>query len=79
MKRFKSILCASLLTLAISSVAFAGDLSGRPVNGDLSGKPGDLSGKPGDLSGRPGDLSGKPGDLSGLEDVIIGLLSAILP
>lgn len=52
MKRFKSILCASLLTLAMSSAAFA--------------RVGDISGKAGDISGRAGDISGRAGDISGL-------------
>jgi hypothetical protein len=52
MKRFKSILCASLLMLAMSSAAFA--------------KVGDISGKAGDISGRAGDISGRAGDISGL-------------
>ena len=41
MKRFQSILCASLLTMAISSAALAGDLTSRA--GDLTSKPGDLT------------------------------------
>jgi ABC-type proline/glycine betaine transport system substrate-binding protein len=32
MKRFKSILCASLLALAVSSTAFAGDIYSRSGN-----------------------------------------------
>ena len=42
MKRFQSILCASLLTLAMSSAALAGDMTGKP--GDMTGKPGDMTG-----------------------------------
>ena len=42
MKRFKSILCASLLTLSISSAAFGGQISGR--SGQISGAPGQISG-----------------------------------
>ena len=32
MKRFQSILCASLLTFAISATAFAGDIHGVTTN-----------------------------------------------
>ena len=42
MKRFQSILCASLLTLAMSSAALAGDIYGRPSN--TSTNPGDIYG-----------------------------------
>ncbi len=81
MKRFKSILCASFLTLAISSVGMAGngDISGRAGSraGDISG------GRAGDISGgRAGDISGgRAGDISGgaLVGAIIGLLGSILP
>ena len=58
MNRFKSTLCASLMTIALSSAAFAGDIStgkARVVNGDIStGAPavaGDIStGKDGVIS-----------------------------
>ena len=36
MKRFKSILCASLLTLAMSSATFAGDIYSAPEGTDAS-------------------------------------------
>ena len=66
MKRFKSILCASLITLALSSAALAGDMTGRSRPGDMTGKPGDMTGKPGDMTGKPGDMTGgKPGDMTG--------------
>ena len=42
MKRIQSILCASLLTLAMSSAALAGNISGTP--GNISGTPGNISG-----------------------------------
>ena len=47
MKRFKSILCASLLTLSISSAALGGQISGRA--GQISGAPGQISGLSGAL------------------------------
>jgi hypothetical protein len=39
MKRFQSIICASLLTLAISSTAFAGNIGGMKANsaGNIAG------------------------------------------
>ncbi|HEY8188355.1 MAG TPA: hypothetical protein VIF64_19960 [Pyrinomonadaceae bacterium] len=42
MKRFKSILCTSLLTLAISSSAFAGNITGK--SGNITGSPSSISG-----------------------------------
>jgi hypothetical protein len=49
MKRFQSILCASLLTLSLSAAAFGGQISGRA--GQISGTPGQISGSPGQISG----------------------------
>lgn len=70
MKRFQSILCASLLTLSISSAALAGQISGAPNNvaGQISGAPDNVSGQ---ISGRSGQISGIAGQISGL---IFGLL-----
>ena len=48
MKRFKSILCASLLTLSMSSAALAGNISGgapKNIAGNISG------GAPSSISG----------------------------
>jgi hypothetical protein len=42
MKRFKSILCASLLTLAVSSSAFAGNITGK--KGNITGAPSSIAG-----------------------------------
>lgn len=42
MKRFKSILCASLLTLAVSTSAFAGNITGR--KGNITGAPSSIAG-----------------------------------
>ena len=63
MKRFQSILCVSLLTLALSPAAFgkAGDITGIAKPGDITGiaKPGDITGKPGDITGILfGDITG---------------------
>ncbi len=85
MNRFKTILSTSLLTLALSSVVMAGDITGRPIAraGDITGKPGDITGKPGDITGKPGDITGKPGDITGLNgvtiDALLGLLNVIIP
>ncbi len=69
MKRVQSILCASLLTLAMSSVALAGNISGAPCrDGNISGKDGNISGAPcsnGNISGKDGNISGKDGNISG--------------
>jgi hypothetical protein len=57
MKNIKSILCASLLTLALTSAAFgkAGDITGKASAGDITGKAsaGDITGKAstGDITG----------------------------
>ena len=48
MKNVKSILCATLLTLALTSAAFgkAGDITGKASAGDITGKAstGDITG-----------------------------------
>lgn len=87
MKRFQSILCASLLTLSISSAALAGNISGK--DGNISGSPttcGNISGTPskdGNISGKDGNISGIAGNISGLTDeaylVLLGLFGAVLP
>jgi hypothetical protein len=81
MKRFQSILCASLLTLSISSAAFAGNISGK--DGNISGTPGNISGTPGNISGTPGNISGIAGNISGLSDeaysFLLSLFGAVLP
>lgn len=84
MKRFQSILCASLLTLAMSSAALAGNISGAPSkDGNISGKGGNISGAPGNISGAPGNISGTPGNISGFTEeaylALLGLLGAIVP
>ncbi len=87
MKRFQSILCASLLTLSISSAALAGNISGRA--GNISGAPtadGNISGTPskdGNISGKDGNISGIAGNISGFTDeaysLLLGLFGSILP
>ena len=70
MKRFQSILCASLLTLSLSSATLAGQISGAPE-------------KDGNISGKNGNISGIAGNISGLTDeayaALLSLLGAILP
>lgn len=68
MKRFKSILCTTLLTLSISTAALAGDISGRSSN---IAKPGDISGKTSNIV-KPGDISG----FTQIYEAILGLLIA---
>jgi hypothetical protein len=69
MKRFQSILCASLLTLSISSATLAGNISGK--DGNISGAP-----------TSDGNISGIAGNISGFTDeaydALVDLLNAIL-
>ena len=73
MKSFKSILCASLLTLAMSSAALAGNISGRDGN---------ISGAPTASVSKDGNISGIYGNISGLTDVVydtlLGFVGTIL-
>jgi len=75
MKNLKSILCASLLTLAMCSASFA-------RVGDITSKPGDITSKPGDITSKPGDITSKPGDITSLTDeaydALMGILNSIL-
>jgi hypothetical protein len=70
MKRFKSILCASLLTLTVCSSALAGEITGRA--GEITGKPGEITGKPGEITGKAGEITGLPLELA------LSLISVIL-
>ena len=68
MKRIKSILSVALLTVAISSTAFAGNISGSPApdtSGNISGYLGNISGYLGNISGYLGNISGYLGNISG--------------
>ena len=66
MKSFKSTLCVSILTLAMCSAAFAGDITSRK----------------GDITSKPGDITSKPGDITSFTDEafsdLLGVLSSIL-
>lgn len=82
MKRLQSILCASLLTLSISSAAVAGNIYGAPTQaGNIYGAPT----KDGNIYGAPkdGNIYGAPGNIYGLTDeaysALLGLLSATRP
>jgi len=83
MKRFQSVLCTSLLTIALASTALAGNISGAP-NGNISGVAGNISGvsKDGNISGtsKDGNISGiaSPGNISGVADIITFVLSVVL-
>ena len=63
MKRIQSILCASLLTLAMSSATFAGNIYGR--NGNIYGVANPTTTAPGTIYGLT------YGDLLGLLTVVI--------
>jgi hypothetical protein len=82
MKRFQSVLCTSLLTLAMSSAALAGDISGRSKPGDISGIAAATLSKPGDISGISSATLGRAGDISGFADqaydTLLGLLTAVI-
>jgi hypothetical protein len=69
MKRFQSILCASLLTLSLSSVALAGQISGRA---------GQISGGAAPDTTITGQISGRPGQISGFEEELTGLIVSLL-
>ena len=51
MKRFTSILCAAVLTLAMSSVTFAGNIYGRSETTTNVSKPGNIYGITGTIYG----------------------------
>ena len=56
MKRFQSILCASLLTAAMASTVFAGNITTKP--GNITTAPGNITTKPGNITTAPGNISG---------------------
>ena len=70
MTRFKSILCASLLTLAVSAPAFAGEITGKAKLSTSSSLTVSVM--------RPGEITGKKGEITGLVETILGLI-AMLP
>lgn len=63
MKSFKSILCAALLALAVSSSAFAGNMTGKA--------PGNITGGTTNIAG---NMTGRVGNITGLEDLILSFL-----
>ena len=87
MKRFQSILCASLLTLAMSSATFAGTIYGAPCtgkDGNIYGAPstdkdGTIYGAP--CTGKDGNIYGAPGTIYGFTgeayNALLGLLGNI--
>jgi len=66
MKRIQSILCASLLTLGMSSATFAGNIYGSPT-----AAPGTIYGAPGNIYGAPGNIYGAPGTIYGITDDVV--------
>jgi len=76
MKRFQTILCAGLLTLAMSSATFAGNIYGRA--GNIYGSPNaPTATAPGNIYGSP-----SPGNIYGLTDEslndLLGLFAGII-
>lgn len=63
MTRFKSVLCASLLTLAISSSAFAGNITSR--TGNITSTSSNIS----------GNITSRTGNITSIYD---GLLDTVL-
>ena len=56
MKRIQTILCASLLTMALSSATFAGNIYGR--SGNIYGSPtSTMTTAPGNIYGTPSGIS----------------------
>ena len=51
MKSFKSILCASLLTLAMSAATFAGNITGKAGNITSTAIAGNITGRAGNITG----------------------------
>jgi hypothetical protein len=71
MKSFKSTLCAVLLAMALSSSAFAGNITGAP--GNITGRNGNITGAPGNITGRAGNITGAPGNITGAPDPSDGM------
>ena len=75
MKRITSIALTAVLTLAISSTAFAGNISGVTAparDGNISGSPASIKGN---ISGYLGNISGYLGNISGVVSSILGNIS----
>jgi hypothetical protein len=75
MTRFKSVLCASLLTLAISSSAFAGEITGKSskvistsITSSISVK------KPGEITGISTSISSPAGNITDQSELVSDLL-----
>ena len=73
MTRFKSALCASLLTVALSSAAFAGEITGKASM--TTGSPSVSVTKTGEITGRKGEITGSPVEAI---TIILGII-AMLP
>jgi len=76
MKSFKSILCASLLTLALSASAFAGDMTS--IKGDTTSIKGDMTSIKGDMTSIKGDMTSIKGDMTSIAGDLTSLLFGIL-
>jgi hypothetical protein len=62
MTRIKSILFATILTLAVSTSAFGGDITGRK----------------GDITGKTSTTTTKIGDITGLVPTLLDVLSMVV-
>ena len=69
MKRFQSILFASVLTLALTSTAFGGNISTIAKNGNIS-----TIAKDGNISTKTGNISTISGLTDELYEALLGLL-----
>ena len=69
MKRFQSILCASLLAVALASTAFAGNITTRSGN---------ITTKGGNITTKDGNITTKDGNITTLTDYILVALASIL-
>ena len=70
MKRVKSLLCASLLTAALASGAFAGNITTLTA-------PGNITTAPGNITTAPGNITTKPGNITTWAEYILLLVSLV--
>jgi len=73
MTRFKSIVFALALTLAISSSAFAGEITGK--SGKVPNKSGEITGKA--ISGKTGEITGKKGEITGIVQTVLSVIGML--
>jgi hypothetical protein len=71
MKPLKSILCASLLTLALSPAALAGNITTR--DGNITTRDGNITTRDGNITTRDGNITTIP-----VTDICLMLVTAII-